>query len=150
MTRMPVYRAKRKDDGGYIEGNLVEDEGVFYITKNPVIFSNPSQPYFTGESQYLFEIDPSTLAIHLPGMPYKNDKPIFASLSEGGKGGDIWSYEDHDADIIRYIVVFDKQTLSIGLIDIDNKDWEEFLFDLTDDYKARSEVTGIYEGVDYE
>ncbi len=51
---------------------------------------------YIGEDEYIIrengevsEIDPTTLSIHFPDMKDSEDNPIFASLSEDGRGGDI-------------------------------------------------------------
>lgn len=85
---VPIYRAKKVDSGEYAEGNLIEDEGVFYIIKNSVITHFFGVQLLSGESEYLYKIDPTTLAIHFPSMIDNEGNKIFASLSGGGKGGD--------------------------------------------------------------
>jgi len=84
-TQIPIYRAKRKDNGEYVEGTGTTD----FLNIN-----RHEYPQYAGEGRtWLWndyswvEIDPETLAIHFPDMKDKNDKPIFASLSEDGKGG---------------------------------------------------------------
>lgn len=87
---IPIYRAKKIDSDEYVEGNLIEDEGVFYIIKNPVITHFNGLQILTGEYEYLHSIDPTTLAIHFPDMIDSQGKEIFASLDkEKGKDGDI-------------------------------------------------------------
>ncbi len=79
---IPKYRAKKIDSDEYIEGYLVVDpdrgRDYHYIVQNT---------YMEG-----VEIYPSTLSIHFPDMKDREDNPIFASLSEDGRGGDICEY----------------------------------------------------------
>ena len=85
---IPIYRAKKIDSDEYVIGNLIEDEGVFYIIKNPVVTHFNGLQQLTGECEYLDRVDPTILAINLPDMLDSKGNKIFASLSEDGKGGD--------------------------------------------------------------
>ena len=89
MSNIPIYRSKKIDSDDYVEGNLVEDEGVFYIIKNPVITHFYGLQQLTGEYEYLHKIDPTTLSISFPDMLDSQGNKIFSSLQEDGKGGDI-------------------------------------------------------------
>ena len=84
---IPIYRAKKIDSDEYVIGNLIEDEGVFYIIKNPVVTHFNGLQQLTGECEYLDRVDPTILAINLPDMLDSKGNKIFASLSEDGKGG---------------------------------------------------------------
>ena len=68
MMNIPIYRVKKIDSDEYVIGNLIEDEGVFYIIKNPVVTHFNGLQQLTGECEYLDRVDPSTLAIHFPDM----------------------------------------------------------------------------------
>ena len=129
-TQIPIYRAKRIDNGEFIEGNLGQyNNGKYWI--------NPHLPNgkqcFAKSGRLPTDIDPSTLAIHFPDMLDKNNKPIFASLSEDGNGGDIIK------DVVDnyYYVLVDEFYFIIRDIK------ERFDMDL-EIPKEWYEVTGIY------
>lgn len=88
MSNLPIFRAKNIDSDEYVVGNLVEDEEVFYIIKNPVITHFNGLQQLTGEYKYLHRIDSTTLAIHFPDMLDSQGNKIFASLNQNGNGGD--------------------------------------------------------------
>ena len=92
---IPIYRAKKIDSDEYVIGNLIEDEGVFYIIKNPVVTHFNGLQQLTGECEYLDRVDPTILAINLPDMLDSKGNKIFASLSEDGKGGDIMKDDEY-------------------------------------------------------
>ena len=79
---LPEYRAKKIDSEDLAIGCLISDmvgtNYKYYIKKT------------YNDIDELTEIDPSTLAIHFPDMLDSNNNPIFASLSESGKGGDTY------------------------------------------------------------
>jgi len=83
MTNIPIYRAKRLDNGEYVEGCMLHDNEKNYIVTQ---FRRES-----GLRVHLLEheVDPSIISIHFPDMLDKNNKPIFASLSEDGKLSDL-------------------------------------------------------------
>lgn len=81
-----LFRAKRLDNDKYIIGFYRHIE--WQNSRNKHIIESKS---LMDESR---EIDPSTLSINFETMVDKNDKPIFASLQEDGKGGDILEYPD--------------------------------------------------------
>ena len=117
---MPIYRAKTiLQDFIEETGNLKYINGVWYavgmLIKNHCCDENykeyfidsrfecsfmKSFPIFNGNTKlidrntlskdYILQIDPSTLAIHFPDMIDSEGTKIFASLSEDGKGGDIF------------------------------------------------------------
>ena len=107
---IPIYRAKKIDSDEYVIGNLIEDEGVFYIIKNPVVTHFNGLQQLTGECEYLDRVDPTILAINLPDMLDSKGNKIFASLSEDGKGGDIVTLDDRNKTII-----YDKKVQAIML-----------------------------------
>jgi len=82
-----IYRAKKLNSDEFIEGDSTSSNGCSFIQTDP----------FTS-----FQVDPSTIAIHFTnsGMNDSDNKPIFASLSEDGKGGDLMNgitgYMDYD------------------------------------------------------
>lgn len=80
---IPIYRAKRLDNSEYMIIKL--------------------EDFFNGDTMCIRAIDKKTLAIHFPDMLDKNGKPIFASLSEDGKGGD--ALENIHYDIRNCIVL---------------------------------------------
>ena len=99
--QIPIYRARICTDTSfieetttdeYIEGNLIEDEGIFYIVKNIVLTTYNGWLQICDECEFLSAINPSTLAIHFPDMIDSEGNKIFASLSEDGKGGDILKF----------------------------------------------------------
>lgn len=84
---IPIYRADRTDGLGYIEGYLIrqDDSEKFSIVKN----FNLSTIY---GMVCPHDIDITTLAIHFPDMLDGQGNRIFASLSEDGKGGDVFNH----------------------------------------------------------
>ena len=100
-----IYRAKKIDSDDYVEGYLYKDNNEFLIIKEDAIdgadWSGRDETCFN--SMLIHNVDPSTLAISFPDMLDKNGKPIFASLSEGGKGGD--ALENIHYDIRNCIVL---------------------------------------------
>ena len=103
---IPIYRAKKIDSDEYVIGNLIEDEGVFYIIKNPVVTHFNGLQQLTGECEYLDRVDPTILAINLPDMLDGQKNKIFASLSKNGKGGDIITYDED----VRIIAIYKNGT----------------------------------------
>ncbi len=79
---LPIYRAKKIDSDDWVEGYLTENNGGYKIEVKKYPFVNGG---FVLKSYF---IDQKTLASHMDGMIDKNGKKIFASLSEGGVGGD--------------------------------------------------------------
>lgn len=85
MINIPIYRAEKthyKEE--YIEGLLSKE----------VIGGNEAW-FITNWGKH--RIKKETLAINFPDMKDSNDKPIFASLSESGKGGDILDFSNRQA-----------------------------------------------------
>ena len=118
---IPKYRAKRLDSDEYVEGFLTyevhERHKKYFITRPPTKINE----VFTSYDR----VDPSTLSINFPDMLDKNNKPIFASLSEDGEGGDY-----HEEYGCKYVARYTNRTLRYSHSGI--------------------EVTGIYKGVEDE
>lgn len=114
---IPIYRAKRVDRDGYVEGFYIEDYGVAsYIQESKYLNFIVSDRGEKGmEVDTLFQIDPTTLAIHFPDMIDSQGNKIFVSLQEDRKGGDILiedgKYEDGFNPIFE--PYFRKSSLSI-------------------------------------
>jgi len=87
MNNIPIYRAKKTGSEDYIQGFYSRDLHGGHTIGGFI-------PNACGA--YGSKIDITTLAINFPDMKDSNDKPIFASLSESGKGGDIVKYSPHD------------------------------------------------------
>ena len=90
---IPKYRAKKIDSDEYVIGELVTDSaGQLIILRDCVFYGDIEAD---GESQqgiynsFNDIIDPSTLSINFNDMIDSENNPIFASLSEDGKGGDM-------------------------------------------------------------
>ena len=111
ISNIPIYRAKKIDSDEYVESNLIEDEGVYYIIKNPVITHFYGLQQLTGEYEYLHKIDISTLAIHFPDMLDSQGNKIFASLQEDGKGGDILYYKSKIDLVTKTTLYFENYRL---------------------------------------
>lgn len=76
IFNIPIYRAKKINSEEYVTGLLDEkrqSDGTHLYYRIPVLG---------------YEIDPTTLSINFPDMQDSENTPIFASLSELGKGGD--------------------------------------------------------------
>jgi len=84
---LPTFRAKSLIDNEYIFGNIVLPENG----KTYIIDSNKEEIY----------IDRETISINFPYMKDKDDTPIFASLREDGKYGDICNVFGHMMPIAR-------------------------------------------------
>ena len=89
MSNIPIYRAKKIDSDEYIEGYYFKeiDEEASRDEQSFTWYSVLRTSY--GDHYKDIKIDPSTLAIHFHCMLDSDNKKIFASLSEDGKGGDI-------------------------------------------------------------
>jgi len=84
---IPKYRAKKIDSDEYVVGFLVPLWSLLceaYAINQGNMYDNNDQSLDT------YQIDPSTLAINFPDMLDSDNTPIFASLSEDGKGGDTY------------------------------------------------------------
>ncbi|MCR8711310.1 hypothetical protein [Aliarcobacter butzleri] len=102
---IPIYRAKKIDSGEYVEGYYFHQEWTGdYPSEDSEEREEKIRHFITGftthdiwddeEGHFKFmgidEIDPTTLAINFPDMLDNEGNKIFASLSEDGKGGDIY------------------------------------------------------------
>lgn len=110
---IPKYRAKKIDSEEYVFGYIREIN---------------NEAYFMDTLDDDVQIDPSTLAISFPDMLDSNNNPIFASLSESGKGGDkilktknspYWDKEKIIKGIAiylrkKFILSTDKSSLSVS------------------------------------
>lgn len=98
-AQIPIYRAKKINSDEYIAGSYIHGEDKKHYISDGKFKIRAS----SGASLILTEIDPSTLAIHMPDMLASDsdrllpngekDLRIFASLSEDGRGGDILDFE---------------------------------------------------------
>ena len=135
---IPIYRAKRKDTGEWVEG-------YYYPYENGEHFI-----YETGEStngtfqDRHSEIYPETLAIHFPDILDKNGEKIWASLSNTDVGGstvDGWA-ETNALVTYRYsniVAVYEPMCHA-------EREGEP-RYDIVDnEYIKKIKVTGIYEG----
>lgn len=112
---IPNYRAKKIDREEYVVGSLFPINGKYIIIEDKScreIYTYYGMGNFGEISQSgklgTFEIDPSTLAINFPDMIDSNNKPIFASLSECGRGGDELKYVGNDSGK-EMVCKFDKE-----------------------------------------
>ncbi|MDD5405980.1 MAG: hypothetical protein PHE73_03435 [Sulfurovaceae bacterium] len=97
---IPIYRAKKIDSDEWVIGFFWLQDGIPCITEiREVVFLQHGLNY---------KIDPSTLAIHFPAMIDSKGNKIFASLSEEGKGGDIFIINDEN---IKYIAIIRESQL---------------------------------------
>ena len=113
---VPIFKAKKIDSDEYVEGDLFNEQYIIsksdfnnYILesishiRNDILTKDCIQEECKNEHillekmlnkllvnerlEHIFEIDPTTLAIHFPNMTdIKGDK-IFASLQDDGKSG---------------------------------------------------------------
>ena len=121
---IPLYRAKKIDSDEYVEGDLFYEKYIiaksklntliadainhieYDILKNECINENCKIEHIQLKDmlnklilnerfEHIYEIDPTTLAIHFPDMLDSQGNKIFASLSEDGKGGDIMKDDEY-------------------------------------------------------
>ena len=85
---IPIYRAKKIDNDEYVIFNsFYEYENKYYAINK--IINQTIGGWFTNVMIPLtYKINPTTIAIHFPGMLDSQGNKIFASLQEDGKGGD--------------------------------------------------------------
>jgi len=79
-TNIPIYRAKKIDSNEYVEG--------YYSPRFFTCMGGKICHTINTKDGNQYKIDQSTLAIHFPDMLDSDNKKIFASLGEDGKGGD--------------------------------------------------------------
>jgi len=96
MTQIPIYRAKKINSDGWIEGYLLKLD-----TANSIHIET-FEYFIYDELGFRDKIDPSTLAIHFENMIDKNGKKIFASLNENGIGGDNLDYHNLFKDVLFF------------------------------------------------
>lgn len=142
---IPVYRAKKIDSDEYITGFLVPLNIGFHRTSRryQIVPSLNVMDTFTNRTEFEseYKIDLSTLSINFPDMLDSENNPIFASLSEDGKGGDNYLYTMDDADTESYTFYFDKKLNSVCIMYISSKEFAEYLSEINEDedfkrYKA--------------
>ena len=131
-TQIPVYRAKRKDNGEWVEGALLPSDNRLFIStsKQLWITEDDGSRFRSYCASSVFEIDPETLAIHFPDMIDKNSGRIFAALNKSGVGGSIDNYD--------WIFMYRNGKVRLSK---DKQIVDEF-----DDVLPYLEITGIYEG----
>lgn len=110
---IPIYRAlKLGTKNEHVYGFLHTLDGKYNLQLNE-----------TTRYAVSYKIDPSTLAIHFPDMiagdSYRllqsgeKDLRIFASLSEDGKGGDVFTHCDYRTN--QYTVIYNAKTFEFGI-----------------------------------
>lgn len=103
-TQIPIYRAKKIDSNKYVEGFLQQDACGFYV----ISYYMPPVGY--GSTK----IDLTTLAIHFPDTLDSEDTPIFASLSEDGRGGDRGIHPTNNNKDLNGTVTYYKSRFAIA------------------------------------
>ena len=88
---LPIYRAKKIDSEEYIEGYSINGRFIFKEWIDDVWTSYGETK---SNKALVYEIDPTTLAIHFKDMLDSEGNKIFASLSDNGKGGDYTNCEE--------------------------------------------------------
>ena len=81
--QLPIYRARKIDSNGYIEGYHE------FISRQHILHDDKHIRHYS-----VSEVNESILSVHLDETTDINGKKIFASLSENWKGGDIVSDGD--------------------------------------------------------
>ena len=130
---IPIYRAKRIDNGEWVEGFLlVHNDEYFIVHEGAEMFVLLDGNGISDEN----EIDPSTLAIHFPDMTDVYEEKIFAALSDSGVGG---STEEFDGNKWVWFMSEGRYVC---------REWPDFLIDTEEIFEnVRVEkITGIYEG----
>ena len=110
-----IYRAKREENDEEVIGfylptmlwydSFLAEPSHTILVRTPHDILNPQNGYYY--EQYF--IDETTLAIHFPDMLDSQENKIFASLSEDGKGGDLFLMDE------KYTLVFDGRLKLKGL-----------------------------------
>ena len=89
---IPIYRAKKINSDEFIEGYLID---VRFIFKEWIDDVWTSFGETKSNKALVYEIDPTTLAIHFPDIIDSQGNKIFASLNKDGKGGDIMKDDEY-------------------------------------------------------
>ena len=128
---MPIYRAKKINSNEYVEGYYFPQEWIGeYPNENAeereeklkhFINTGTTHDVYDDEEGFfqfmgIDEIDPTTLAISFPNMLDKNKNPIFASLREDGKGGDVVTMDG----LKKYIVKICGEEGIFNIVSFDN------------------------------
>ena len=124
MINLPIFRAKKLDSDDYIIGDLFDGKYIIakselnrdisealkhiredILTKDCISAECKNEHHLLNKMlnkllvnerlEHIYEIDPTTLAIHFPDMLDSQGNKIFASLSEDGKGGDIMKDDEY-------------------------------------------------------
>ena len=129
---IPKYRAKIENSDRYVIGYLAERKFCKQFRIMEDLYKRCNHEV----------IDPSTLAINFPDMKDSENNPIFASLSESGKGGDICDLVDCDG--VEYVYVYNKSTFTFGYKNInpEGNQWE-FADGYEVESRSESRVIGI-------
>lgn len=103
MNRQILFKAKRKDNGEWVEGFVFEFKNKFYITEMAQTFMTA---YYTEKSvvdfnMRAYEIDPETLCQYT-GLTDKNGRKIWEN--------DICEMV-YDGVVNTYVIVWDKDEL---------------------------------------
>lgn len=141
---MPNYRAKKIDSDEYVVGVLIPpnpdmEDGIMVYEQTPMCHETGHIDCY----METYKVDFSTLAINFPAMLDSNNKPIFASLSECGKGGDLC-----DIDLGKRIGVFIyhkyAMCIDINCIEVIDRHYE---FDgmSPQQFQYRTTVTGVHQ-----
>ena len=129
---IPIFRAKKLDSDEYIIGDLFDGKYIIakselnrdisealkhiredILTKDCISAECKNEHHLLNKMlnkllvnerlEHIYEIDPTTLAIHFENMLDSQGNKIFASLQEDGKGGDIAKYNNKGDWIAIYI-----------------------------------------------
>ena len=93
----PIYRAQKLGSKEYVEGYLLPPTAN---GKTQIMTSVKIPRGFFNSTHY---VDPTTLAISFPDMTNIKGQRIFASLSEGGFGGDILRSKYSENEDVVYV-----------------------------------------------
>lgn len=110
---IPIYRAKRINSDEYVEGYYLP---VFRGFEDRRERGQKEESIMYLETGGYYAIDSSTLSINFPDMKDSEGTPIFASLSEDGKGGDIieQTYDGFTDPLIQTkIIIWDSESSSV-------------------------------------
>ena len=151
---IPVYRAEIDESKGTFNPPKHED-----LQRNGVLIKENDKWYVIGtltqESirKRKFRINPlngavsyqiinDTLSIHHQNMNDSNINPIFASLREDGKGGDICNLVDCDG--VEYVYIYNNNTFTFGYKNINptGNQWE-YCDSSEVESRSESEIIGV-------